>query len=68
VFLSYGDNNYDKMEQFIQDLETVAMAFLKMGSTYIEKRVNKKSWDTFLLDLNNNLRFEFNTTILQSKL
>ena len=64
VFLSYGDDRADDLKQFNKDLEIVAKAFLKMASRYVRMRVKEKDWDIFLSDLDNNLRFNFDTAFL----
>jgi len=65
VFLSYGDDRSEELKQFVLDLDTVATAFLKMASTYAKARVHKADWDSFVADLETNLRFEFDTSILK---
>ncbi|MCB4762139.1 MAG: hypothetical protein LGB06_07790 [Sulfurovum sp.] len=65
VFLSYGDDRTDDLKQFIDDLEIVATAFLKMSAQYTKMRVKEKDWDIFLSDLENNLRFDFDINILK---
>ena len=54
VFLSYGDDRSEELKQFILDLDTVATA-----------RVHKADWDEFVADLESNLRFEFDTSVLK---
>jgi len=65
VFLSYGDDRSEELKQFVLDLDTVATAFLKMASTYAKARVYKADWDNFVEDLESNLRFDFDTSILK---
>ena len=65
VFLSYGNDRSEELKQFILDLDTVATAFMKMASTYAKARVHKSDWDSFVADLETNLRFEFDTKILK---
>lgn len=65
VFLSYGDNREVELKQFNKDLEIVAKAFLKMASKYVQLRVKKNDWNKFLEDLDNNLRFDFDTSFLK---
>jgi len=65
VFLSYGDDRSEELKQFVLDLDTVATAFLKMASTYAKARVHKADWDSFVADLETNLRFEFDTSVLK---
>ncbi len=67
VFLSYGDDRTDDLKQLNNDLEVVAKAFLKMASRYVQMRVKEKDWNIFLADLDNNLRFDFDTAFLNIK-
>ena len=65
VFLSYGDDRSEELKQFIFDLDTVATAFLKMASTYAKARVHEGDWNDFVSDLEDNLRFDFDTSLLK---
>ena len=65
VFFSYGADNSNQVEQFLKDLEVVGMSFLKMASFYCSQRVKKKSWKSYIEDLQENLRFEFDMSILE---
>lgn len=65
VFLSYGDDRNEELKQFVHDLETVATAFLKMTSKYVQARVKEKDWNIFISDLDTHLRFKFDTNILK---
>lgn len=65
VFLSYGDDRTNDSKQFIDDLEIVATAFLKMSAQYTKMRVKEKDWDIFLSDLESNLRFDFDINFLR---
>ena len=65
VYLSYGagevhlvakQSDLDTMRVYIQDLETVGAAYLRMASTYVGKRLVAKSWDDFMSDLETNSR------------
>lgn len=65
VYLSYGadevhlvanQSDLDTMRVYIQDLETVGAAYLRMASTYVGRRVVAKSWDDFMGDLEENSR------------
>lgn len=64
IYLSYGDDNTDKIEEFILNLKIVATGFLKMSSAYVKKRVQSGVWDDFINDLENNLRINIDTNIL----
>ena len=56
IFLSYGDNNQDKMDKFINDLLAVSFNFIKTISYYCSKRVEKGTWDLFINDIEANTR------------
>jgi len=56
MFLSYGDDNSEKIAIFIKDLETVSRAFLRMAAHYLSRRVEKEAWFEFAKDLEANLR------------
>lgn len=65
VFFSYGTDNAEQVEQFLKDLEVVGMSFLKIASFYCSQRVKKMSWESYVEDLQENLRFEFDISILE---
>jgi len=65
VFLSYGDDRSEELKQFILDLDIVATSFLKMASAYAKARVHERDWNNFVSDLDDNLRFDFDTSILK---
>lgn len=54
IFLSYGENNSELLNKFINDLLSVARVFLKCASTYCSKRVEPGTWDSFLNDIEEN--------------
>jgi len=57
IFLSYGDDNSEKINSFCGDLMRVSLAFQRMASVYLSKRVERGTWDLFIedLELNSNL-------------
>jgi len=65
VFFSYGVDNSEQVEQFLKDLETVGVSFLKMASFYCSQRVKNESWKSYVDDLKENLLFEFDMSILE---
>ena len=65
VFLSYGSDNSQKVEQFLKDLEVVGMSFFKMASLYCSQRIKKTSWESYVEDLQENLLFEFDMSVLE---
>ena len=64
VFLSYGDNNLEKMATFIQDLEKVSRAFQRMAAFYLERRVENSAWAEFITDLQKNSRLSLDPNYL----
>lgn len=55
IYLSYGDNYSDKIEEFIINLLAVAGGFYKMASCYVSKRVQSGTWEQFTKDLHQNM-------------
>jgi len=56
VFLSYGNNQTEKIEEFCKDLREVSEAFQRMAAFYLSKRVERDSWSIFIDDLEENSR------------
>lgn len=65
IFLSYGNDNSEKIEVFIQDLELVSRKFQRMASFYLSKRVERGSWKEFTDDLQENSRLSLNVAHLE---
>ena len=64
IYLSYGDNREDEIETFINDLENIALKFLKMASFYVSKRVERGTWDEFVEDIEQNSQLTIDVGIL----
>ncbi len=64
IYLSYGDNQKERLKQFITDLYMVSGAYTLMASHYINRRVVRADWDAFVEDMETyarfNLPFELN--------
>lgn len=56
VFLSYGDDNTEKMVAFVNDLQIVSFALQRMAAAYLSRRVETGTWDLFVADLKENSR------------
>lgn len=54
LFLSYGENNSELLEQFVSDLLSVSKVFLKCAVSYCARRVEAGTWDSFLNDIEEN--------------
>lgn len=65
IFLSYGYDNSEKIEMFVDDLETVSRAFQRMASFYLSRRVEKGSWSEFIADLGENSRLSLDAKYLE---
>jgi hypothetical protein len=64
IFLSYGHDNSEKIEVFVQDLEKVSRAFQRMAACYISRRVEKGTWAEFVADLEENSRLSIKAQYL----
>jgi len=64
IYLSYGDNREEEIEIFINDLENIALKFLKMASFYVSKRVERGTWDEFVEDIRQNSQLTIDISIL----
>ena len=65
IFLSYGHDNSEKIEVFVDDLEIVSRAFQRMASFYLSRRVEKGSWSEFVDDLGTNSRLSLDADYLE---
>ncbi len=65
IFLSYGNDNSEKIKIFVQDLEKVSRAFQRMAAYYLSQRVEKGTWSEFIADLKNNSRLSIEATYLE---
>ncbi len=57
IYLSYGQDNTEKLRQFVSDLSAVAGAFSLMAAHYAAKRVIRNDWADFSKDLKENSKF-----------
>lgn len=51
IYLSYGDDNTNRIDQLVVDLENVARKYLRMVCFYVGRRVERQSWNDFRNDL-----------------
>lgn len=65
IYLSYGDNGTEAINQFIADLENVARKFTRMASFYILRRIERGAWEAFISDLETNIRVTVDLNILK---
>ena len=65
LFLSYGDDNSEKIEIFVHDLEKVSRVFQHMAAGYLSRRVEKGAWPEFIADLQANSRLSLDPQYLE---
>lgn len=56
IYLSYGQDDTARLNQFVADLQSVAEAFTSMAAHYVSKRVVRDDWREFVADLNEHAR------------
>lgn len=64
IFLSYGYDNSEKIEIFVQDLEKVSRAFQRMAACYLSRRVEEGTWSKLIEDLEDNSRLSIEAQYL----
>ena len=65
IFLSYGDNNADIIEAFIEDLFDVSLNFIRTATHYCSRRVERGSWDLFIADVDKNTRLSIDSSAIK---
>jgi len=60
IYLTYGEDKIEQINQLILDLETIATKYLKMACFYIKKRVDKTDYTNFCEDIRRHSRLEIN--------
>lgn len=65
IFLSYGANNNEAINQFIMDLMNVSIAFIRAASKYSSARVERGTWEIFFSDIQENTRLSFDLEVLK---
>ncbi|WP_144436252.1 hypothetical protein [Lysobacter antibioticus] len=66
IFLTYGEDRRDQLDQFLVDLVSVAKAFLRMACTYCSCRVEPGTWDQFVDDVESNSRLSLDALLLRT--
>jgi len=64
IFLSYGYDNTEKIEAFVEDLQIVSHAFQCMAACYLSRRVERGTWTEFIDDLGKNTRLSLEPSYL----
>lgn len=65
IFLSYGEDQSDKIDQFLVDLKSVSVSFLRMACGYCLQRVERGTWGEFVDDVEINSRLSLDVDILR---
>lgn len=65
IYLSYGDNNSEKITQFVTDLKSVAHNFVKMSVYFVARRTEAGTWDNFKLDITSRSRISIDKELLK---
>jgi hypothetical protein len=65
IFLSYGNDNSEKIAVFIKDLEVVSRKFQRMAAFYLSRRVERGAWSEFTEDLKRNSRLSLKVDYLE---
>jgi hypothetical protein len=58
IYLSYGRDDTDRLQQFVSDLGLVGNAFSLMAAHYASKRVVRNDWESFVADISEHTQFE----------
>jgi len=64
IFLSYGNDNSEKIGVFVEDLKKVSYAFQRMAAHYLSRRVEKGTWEEFIADLEENSQLSIDAKYL----
>lgn len=58
IYLSYGADRTETISLFVSDLSRVAERFLAMAAHYVARRTERGTWQQFVDDMDQNLRFQ----------
>lgn len=66
LYLSYGEDNSDLLNNFIRDLELVSKSYFKMSFALIKKCIKANDIELFTTDALRNIKFNFDEQLIQS--
>jgi len=66
IYLAYGENRTESIKVLVEDLNFVAVTYLKMACHYVSKRVEKGTWVSFIEDLEQNLTVDIDLNIIKT--
>lgn len=64
LYLSYGDDQIEKIFRLTEDMHSVAKAFMVMVTKYLICRVPSKLWNEYCADIKANTRFNLDKKLL----
>ena len=58
IYLSYGSDQSDRLNQFIEDLSVVSGAYTRMAAHYLARRIVRADWEAFVEDIGTYAQFD----------
>lgn len=58
IYLSYGSDQSDRLNQFIEDLCIVSGAYTLMAAHYLARRIVSSDWEAYVEDIGNHAQFD----------
>ena len=59
IYLSYGNDERERLIQFVRDLAQTSKAFSSMSAHYVARRVVRDDWTSFVEDIAEHAKFDF---------
>lgn len=57
IYLSYGSDQSDQLNQFVEDLSAVSRAYALMAAHFLAKRIVRSDWEAFVEDIGTHAQF-----------
>lgn len=58
IYLSYGSDQSERLNQFIEDLCVVSGSYTLMAAHYLTRRIVRSDWEAFVEDIGTYAQFE----------
>lgn len=58
IYLSYGSDQSDRLNQFVEDLCDVSRAYTLMAAHFLARRIVRLDWDSFVEDIGTYAQFD----------
>lgn len=58
IYLSYGSDQSERLNQFVEDLCVVSSAYTLMGAYYLARRIVRADWESFVEDIGTYAQFD----------